>query len=41
MIDIHVHLGKLTKNPRLTPSRILKEMDKWGIEKAYVLPISK
>lgn len=39
MIDIHTHLGKLTKNPRLTLSRMLKEMDKWGVEKACVLPI--
>ncbi len=39
MIDIHMHIGKLYFDKTLTPSYVLKFMDRNGIEKAILLPI--
>ena len=40
IIDIHVHIGQLTHGrPGLPPGRLVRQMDKWGIERAIVLPI--
>ena len=40
MIDTHVHLGQLRFDlPGLTPSRLLKWMDRNGIEKAVVMAV--
>lgn len=39
MIDIHTHIGKPIFKKALTPSQLLKFMDKNGIDKAVVLPI--
>ncbi len=40
MIDIHMHIGKLYIGEKtLTPSHLLKFMDKNGIEKAVILPV--
>ena len=40
MIDTHAHLGKVYYGREiLTPGRLLKIMDKYGIEKAVILPL--
>ena len=40
MIDTHTHLGQLVfDNPGLTPARLLRWMDKNGIEKAVVMAV--
>ena len=40
MIDTHVHLGQLLfDNPGLTPSKLLRWMDRQGIEKAVVMAV--
>ena len=39
MIDIHLHIGRLYFEKPLTPSHLLKFMDKNSIEKAVLLPI--
>ena len=40
MIDIHVHLGQLlVDNPGLTPSKLLRWMDRNSIEKAVVMAV--
>jgi predicted TIM-barrel fold metal-dependent hydrolase len=39
MIDIHMHVGKLYFERALTPSHLLRFMDRNGIEKAALLPI--
>ncbi len=40
IIDIHVHVGQVVHGrPGLTPGQLVRQMDKWGVEKAVVLPI--
>ncbi len=40
MIDTHVHLGQLLfDNPGLTPSKLLRWMDRHGIERAVVMAV--
>jgi len=40
MIDYHVHIGKIFYGRKpLTPKRLIKKMDEFGIEKAVILPI--
>ena len=40
VIDIHVHIGQLTHGrPALKPGQLVRQMDKWGVDKAIVLPI--
>jgi len=40
IIDVHVHIGQLSYGrPGLPPGRLVRQLDKWGIEKAIVLPI--
>ncbi len=40
MIDTHVHLGQLVReDPGLNPSRLLRWMDRHGIEKAVVMAV--
>lgn len=40
IIDIHVHIGQLSYGtPGLPAGRLVRQMDKWGIDKAIVLPI--
>jgi predicted TIM-barrel fold metal-dependent hydrolase len=39
VIDIHMHVGKLFFERAITPSRLLRFMDRNGIEKAVLLPI--
>jgi len=40
MIDVHTHLGKIFYGRKpLTPKKLIKTMDRYGIKKAVVLPI--
>jgi len=40
IIDAHVHIGQLSlRKGRLTAGALVRQMDKWGIDKAFVLPI--
>jgi len=40
MIDIHTHLGKVMFGEEpLTPSKLIKDMDKYRIDKAVILPL--
>ena len=40
MIDTHIHLGQLVRgDPGLTPSQVLRWMDRWGIEKALIVAV--
>lgn len=40
IIDDHTHLGQLRHGqPGLTAGRLLRQMDKWGVEKAVVLSV--
>ncbi|MGC8976469.1 MAG: amidohydrolase family protein [Candidatus Ratteibacteria bacterium] len=40
MIDYHVHIGKIFYGRKpLTPKKLIDTMDKYGIEKAVILPI--
>ena len=40
MIDVHAHLGKVMHGyPPLTPEKLLRFMDAYGIEKSVVLPL--
>jgi len=40
VIDDHVHLGQLRHGQEpLTASRLLRQMDKWGVDKAVVLSV--
>ena len=40
MIDIHTHLGRiLREDVPVTAEELIENMDKWGVEKAVVLPL--
>ncbi|HOK30181.1 MAG TPA: amidohydrolase, partial [bacterium] len=40
IIDIHTHLGRVTREDiPVTVEELIENMDKWGVEKAVVLPL--
>ena len=40
MIDVHAHLGKVIYGyPPLTPEKLLRFMDTYGIEQSVILPL--